>query len=568
MNRYNLYHQQKYIKHPQEQECNMSIAVSELDDRIRRYVSPVRIVWQEGNISNAEVLLQHGSGQATIWSHPGAFLAPVTSLLLDYGKELHGGVQIITGPSRDKRVLRVRVRFGESVCEAMGEPDNDHAIHDAVIDLATMGATEFGNTGFRFVRIDSVEKEDLIEIREIRAVSLCRDLKYRGAFECDDKRLNEIWQTGAYTTHLCLQDYIWDGIKRDRLVWMGDMHPEIMVTASVFGKLEVIERSLDLVRDEAVLPKFMNNTSSYSLWWIIAHYDWFRFHGDLDYLKAQREYLKELLRMVLGMIDANGSEKLDATWRFLDWPTHGDDKAVHGGLHALLLLALKTGASLCSTLGEKQCGLECARGIDLMSSHIPEPCMNKSANSLQVLAGMQDPVAANREILAANPFRGVSTFYGYYILQARAQAGDYQGCLDLISRYWGGMLDLGATTFWEHFELDWMENAGRIDELPVPDKKDVHRDCGAHCFKGLRHSLCHGWASGPTAWLSEHILGVKVLKPGARQILLEPHLPGLQWVRGSFPTPYGEVEIECSRKGEKIKIDYKAPAGVKVETAQ
>ena len=50
------------------------------------------------------------------------------------------------------------------------------------------------------------------------------------------------------------------------------------------------------------------------------------------------------------------------------------------------------------------------------------------------------------------------TFYGYFILKARAQAGDYQGAMDNIREYWGSMLDLGATTFWEDFDLDWMKN--------------------------------------------------------------------------------------------------------------
>jgi len=42
-------------------------------------------------------------------------------------------------------------------------------------------------------------------------------------------------------------------------------------------------------------------------------------------------------------------------------------------------------------------------------------------------------------------------FYGYYMLNARAEAGDYQGAMDNIREYWGSMLDLGATTFWEDF---------------------------------------------------------------------------------------------------------------------
>ena len=34
---------------------------------------------------------------------------------------------------------------------------------------------------------------------------------------------------------LNMQDCLWDGIKRDRLVWIGDMHPETMSILAVFG---------------------------------------------------------------------------------------------------------------------------------------------------------------------------------------------------------------------------------------------------------------------------------------------------------------------------------------------
>ena len=84
----------------------------------------------------------------------------------------------------------------------------------------------------------------------------------------------------------------------------------------------------------------------------------------------------------------------------------------------------------------------------------------------------------------------------------------------LHPQYWGGMLDFGATTFWEDFDLAWTKNAGRIDELVSAGKKDLHADFGDHCYIGLRHSLCHGWAGGPTAWLTEHVLGIRPLEPG------------------------------------------------------
>jgi len=543
----------------------MKTSLSTPDNRTRTYICPCRVVWQQ-NAKDAEQLLSPRSGQSTGWGKPGTVLPFGSSLLLDFGKELHGGVQIISGHTgKGPKKLKIRLRFGESVSEAMADPNNDHSIHDAELDLPVMGWLEYGCTGFRFVRVDMLTTDAELEIKELRAVSLMRDLEWLGSFECSDKRLNEIWRTGAYTTQLCMQDYIWDGIKRDRLVWMGDMHPEIMVVSTVFGRQEVVERSLDLVRDETPMPQHMNGISSYSLWWLIAQRDWFLLHGATDYLKTQREYIEKLLHLMMeSMVEADGVECMPG-FRFLDWPSNDDDKAKHAGLQSLLVLAFDAGAELCKILDEKALAEKCLDIATLMRSKVPSSVPSKQASALMALAGLQDAKETNAGILAKDPFHGVSTFYGYYVLQARAKAGDYQGCLDLIRNYWGGMLDLGATTFWEHFELDWRENASRIDELPQPGKHDVHREYGAYCFKSYRHSLCHGWASGPTAWLSEHVLGVKVLKPGASLVAIEPHLGDLEWARGSFPTPYGSIEVE-HRRGAKGSVEskVKAPAGIKI----
>ena len=153
----------------------------------------------------------------------------------------------------------------------------------------------------------------------------------------------------------------------------------------------------------------------------------------------------------------------------------------------------------------------------------------------------------------------------YYMLRAMAAAGNYEGALERIREYWGAMLDLGATTFWEDFDMAWLP-AGRIDE-PVPaGMRDLHRECGAYCYKGFRHSLCHGWASGPTAWLTEYVLGVGVVEPGCRRLRIDPHLGDLEWVEGTFPTPYGVVKIRHEKAADgTVKSRVETPRGVKAE---
>lgn len=529
-----------------------------VDARVRRYLLPKRIVWQ-ANAPDMEYLLTE-EGKTRTLKHAGA----MPSLLVDFGREIHGGIHIENGMTSDHVPVRLRVRFGESVSEAMGEPNNDHAVHDQICAAPWYGVTEIGNTGFRFVRIDMVDEGTELELKRLRAVFVFHDATRQGHFECSDERLNQIWQTGADTVHLCMQDMLWDGIKRDRLVWVGDLHPETTVVSTVFGAHDIVPNSLDFIRDLTPLPNWMNGISSYSLWWVLIQHAWFLNHGNRNYLDQQKAYLLELLRLLQTQIGADGSEQL-GPHRFLDWPSSGDDTALHAGLHALLKMALDAGADLCASLGEEEDARLCRTSSALLKGHAPADTSSKQANALLVLAGLADPSEMNARVLGADPFRGLSTFYGYYVLQARAMAGAYQGCIDVIRRYWGAMLDLGATSFWEDFNLDWTPNAAGIDQLVPSGMKDIHADFGDYCYKGLRHSLCHGWAAGPTAWLSEHVLGFRPLEPGSRVLAIQPHLGDLEYACGRFPTPAGTVSVKHMKTAQgTVRTEIDAPAGIRI----
>ena len=98
--------------------------------------------------------------------------------------------------------------------------------------------------------------------------------------------------------------------------------------------------------------------------------------------------------------------------------------------------------------------------------------------------------------------KGFSTFMSYYILTTIATR-DEKLAIELMKEYYGAMLDRGATTFWEDFNMEWLEGSGRIDEIDET-KKDIHGDYGAFCYVGLRHSLCHGWSAGVAKFIKEH----------------------------------------------------------------
>ena len=97
-----------------------------------------------------------------------------------------------------------------------------------------------------------------------------------------------------------------------------------------------------------------------------------------------------------------------------------------------------------------------------------------------------------------------STFMSYFLFKTIAETESPNKAIEMLKEYYGAMLDKGATTFWEDFDVDWVENSCRIDEFPKDGQKDIHGDFGKHCYIGFRHSLCHAWSCGIIKFIKEY----------------------------------------------------------------
>lgn len=543
------------------------------DPRTRRYLTPKRIVLTRGDVVGAENLLEEKSNQitlvvgknCTLRNHEGQ---PNAGILVDFGIEFPGSarLQIWATSGRNNRA-DIRVRFGESVMEALtpiGEQGttNDHAIRDMEMNVGFYSACETNETGYRFLYIELLEPNGTLTFKQIQGVMHYRDLDYKGSFECSDEKLTKIWNTAAYTAHVNMQEYLWDGIKRDRLIWIGDMHTEVNTIMTCFDKQDVVPKSLDVVRDETPAGGSMNGISSYCVWWLLIQYDWYRQYGDLAYLKEQREYMIKLLDTFADEVDENGVEKMQ-DGRFLDWPNNANPPAIHAGLQGLLKMMLERGAELLTVLGEKKVAEKCLRSAELLKKHVPDCNGSKQAAAALALSGLADAKEMNDKVIAPGGGHGYSTFFGYYILAAKAMAGDMNGALDGMKEYWGGMLDVGATTFWEDFDLNWLENCGRIDEVVPEGKIDIHGAYGNYCYVKFRHSLAHGWSSGPCPFMTNYVLGIKPLAPGKFEV--KPDLGWLEWAKGTYPTTKGVMEVSVRKLADgSYETKINAPEGVEI----
>ncbi len=526
------------------------------------YISPKRIVASENAIGEDNLLINQPS-HPSFTKKDVCIIKKGGYILIDFGCEIAGGVEFTTQYDLKIPSSKLHITFGESVSEAMStlgdkNSGNYHSVRDTVIDVVPYSQFNFGSTGFRFVKLEAVDTE--IGFRNIKARMVTRDAELLGSFECSDTVLNDVWNTSVYTVHLNMQEYLYDGIKRDRLVWAGDMYPEVKTILCSFGDNDVIKSTLDYAKDECGESLWMNKIPSYTLWWIKIHRDLYYYSGDIEYLRQQEPFIEKVLDKIKLYISQDGELTFEKF--FTDWSTEGTED-IHLSFRACLFMGLNAIEDILGILGNSKTS-ECEKLKEDVLKIIPVCHGSKQASAMSSFSGLCDAKKVNDEVLSKNPLNGLSAFYGYFVLIAKAMADDVNGAIEIMKDYWGKMLELGATSFWEEFDLDWAKNASPITELVPEGKDDIHGDFGKFCYIGRRLSLCHGWASGPAAFMSEYILGVSITEPGCKKISVKPHLGNLTYAKGTFPTPYGEVYVSHKVVDGKIVSEISAPAEIEI----
>ena len=539
---------------------------------VKEYLLPTRIVEKSNRVKNSEALLENRCEQISFKEENLLRCDGTGHIILDFGKEIHGGVRILSHYLEgQKSVLKARIRFGESVgevCAEIGEKNatNDHAVRDMIVEIPDLSDMEWGQTGFRFVRLDFLTEEKVYFLVNVYAVYVHRDLQYKGQFSCDDETINQIYETARHTLFLNMQSQLWDGIKRDRLVWIGDMQPEVLGITDLFGADPCVEKAIQLSIDKNPLPCWFGNIPTYSFWLIQILYDYYMKAKNASFVEEQLPYVEGVLKQLDVCVKDDGDidyTLFDCPARdgyFLDWPTKGT-KDAKAGNRFMFIYTIHNLKKLYSELGKEN--PLCDKLLGKLKRQIETDVTAKQVVAFGGLSGMLDkPYVAEK--LTDGGAKGLSTYMSYFIFKALAASAGMDSALEIMKEYYGGMLSRGATSFWEDFDVEWLKNSGRIDERTPEGLLDLHGDFGKYCYVGFRHSLCHGWSCGPIQFLVEDALGVQVLDAGCKRIKITPNLGKLQWCKGTFPTPYGNVNIFHELVDGRVKTTFSAPEEVQV----
>ena len=419
---------------------------------------------------------------------------------------------------------------GESVPEMLDE-DRHHFEYDAtMIQVADGRWRTLQPLAFRYLRFAGT-------VRDVKVVPVGRNRAVLGRVETGNERWAKMFDVGVRTLARCSDEFLIDGVKRDRLPWAGDLTVSLMADAYVYGDAEVARRSLSVMD---AYQGDVNGIVTYSMWTIVSHDLYQLYFGDRRFLENRWWRIKWRIENLISRTDENGFVAKGLDWVFVDWAKPESKTAMHmiwyGTLQAAARLADRVGdarAADYSALAAKvRASLERLAWDDGRGLYRADPgeeqVFGRQANIFAVVFGVADGERAKRigGELAADRLPPVGTPYVFgWELVALVRTGHHQAFFDGLERVFGGMLDAGATTFWEGYDA-----AEKGD--------DRYRFYGRPWGK----SLCHVWSAWPAYVFVSEAMGARPTSDGWKTWTCDP-IPGAEQFRAFVPTPEGVLRI-------------------------
>ena len=582
-------------------------------------VTPVAVAGTSGDVRGAGALLHPGHGSTTLTrtaSDTGS-----TAIILDYGKDVGGLPYFVVGAATGGPDLHVSYSEGGQYANqpngdtnpttGIARPGEDpHRFDDYTVAGPGVIGASLIQGGERYERI-SLTSPGTVTLRAVGIRFMAYDAtpdKYQGWFLSSDETLNRIWYAGAYTTQLNMippaspdggpAPVIFDGAKRDRLVWVGDIAQDVPTIADSLGSngAPYVTGSLAIFGANPPGSLFgappappgevgglafpTGNTYrysvSYSMYFVSDIGSYFEHSGDLAFVRKEWPAIQGELAFNASYVDpATGLLTVAASGGpdGLDWDLYdGIKTGAVTEFNALYYHDLVIGAEMARSLGDtghantyanQAAALRSAINANLYNqstgvydiSTVKRGSIAQDGNVAAVLDGVADPDRA-AEVLSklkqlwiatgSEPFSSdtgystlVSPFISGFDVQARFASGDTTDAYALMRRVWGQMVSPGdqyTGAFWENYTPSGAVSNGSI-------------------------SLAHAWSSGPTSALSEYTLGIRPLTAGYGSWIVAPQPGDLRWAEGQVPTPHGPIAVRWRRDGRQFELWVTAPSG-------
>lgn len=465
-------------------------------------------------------------------------------------KEINGGVlfdfkRVINGciiiENLQSDTDTITLCYGESETEALD-------IQNCYYKQDSVGiTTSIRKRAFKYIYIPNCKLNEVIISAEHQFIPKVT----KSHFECNDMTLNKIWDVSEESFRLCSDMFFIDGVKRDRWIWSGDAFQCYLINQYLFFDEDLNKRTIVALRGRDNIKQHINTIIDYSILWIISIENHYLMTQDKVFLQRIYRKMVSMMEYLENQTDGHGFiYGRNDDWVFIDWA----DIDKEGTISAEQLLLLKAYHVMINC--GKVLGINTTKYLkksEILSNNIDKyfwdeelgayiDCyesgkknVTRHANIFAILFNLVCNDKKNKifnNVLLNKKIPQITTpYFKFFELDALCKLGQLEQVYQNIVSYWGGMLELGAVTFWEEFN---------------PEQKDkVHYSMYGDPYG---KSLCHAWGASPIYLLGRYFLGLYPTKPGYEEYVIEPNLALFKVLNCTLPVKGGIVTFNLDNK--------------------
>lgn len=433
----------------------------------------------------------------------------------------------------------------------------------------------FSWRGFRYVKLRFHNCFAPVAVHAVQAIVTTYPFEEAGAFHCSDERLNAIFDLCRYTLPLCARESISDTPWREQTQWLGDVAAVTLGGIyACFGDTRLpakfLRQSAATQLPTGLLNKYTDgvdwrwtaNLPDFSLWWVMALWDHYRYTGESRWVHAYYPHVLKIIHAFLEYIGEHGLVADMPYGVFIDW-ADVDRRGECAALNALLYGALEDAGRMARLKGDDytvalidraRTGIRAnfvARLFDprrrcFADANIDgalSPKISEHGNYAAIRWGLCDDDLAGEVVAVLAESTPVAIteaqpFFATVVLQALDRIGRFDLALRIIQERWGGrMVDLGATSAYEEWGINGSWRSGE--------------------YRGFMRTLSHAWSAHPAEFLIRHLIGLEIVEPGCGKVRLRPREVPFDYT-ATFPTPRGPITVTKTAGGVRTAL----PEGV------
>jgi alpha-L-rhamnosidase len=411
-----------------------------------------------------------------------------------------------------------------------------------------------------------------VEIADAGANFTSQPCEYRGAFECNDEKLNQLWQASRWAVQICMQTHHLDSPNHQEPICdPGDYLIESMVNHYAFAQpwltRQDIRKFAWLLKDE----HYHNFHTSYSIGWLQMLMDYYDYTGDKSLVEEMSPYVHELLDTYSSWRGTNGLISEAPNYMFMDWVTIGGFECHHppavigqGYLTAFYYHGLEMASRVAAVMGDRE----------------------RAGKYAQLRREISE--AFNRELWVADegryrdgkPFqtlvkpyqwlpedKNIETFSAHVNLLAVLYDLAPKERHPIIIEKVLSEKPLNTQPWFMHWVFQAIDHAGLFDHYGTEQMRRwrIVPETQSFCETWNGGDLSHGWCSTPLVQMSARMLGVTPSAPGFERISICPRLGDLKWAKGRVPTPHGDVMVSWALSDDEWQLDVTIPPGTEAD---